>query len=277
MLPELWKRLDSMTLVVRTEQELPMGVRRVGVRIPSAVMEADELIGILTEIALAETTDPVPGEDEPWEERRDRRAVWRLGSFTVFLCNLDGVLAKQQEWMAQVLEQWFSLPPPELSSERARRAQAIARSKKWRDKVFAHTAYAAPRKEDSPIVRANTLAYASGSMLGIRGDHFTLGGASYCILNEPSEPNPLTPMSMTDLLADAEACIEVWSDMVGATFDPLWQLSDREIFERCTCARIEEVARCKRAAIGPTSVTRRPETWVSTTPNPAAGVETARS
>ncbi len=269
MLPILSRQLDSLSLVFRTkpvviQAEPKLTISRSAVSFPSRLLEADEMIGILDEIALEEAADPVPGWDDPnnttERQRRSRRAVWRLGSFVVFLCSLDRVLAKQHEWMAQTIEHFVSLPPPDLTSEKAAQKAALEPVRKWRDKVFAHTAYADPRKEDSSLLKANTLAYASGSIATILGDAFVLGGGGYGYLDAPSEPNPLKPVSMKDLLGHAEACITAWRDMLRKTFDPLWQLSDREIMERCTCARIEVVARCEAAASSsPTSVTQRSE------------------
>ena len=99
-------------------------------------------------------------------DRYKTREIWRVGSYIVFACDLDGIVHKTHE---ELLDFLGDITPDvcEMYGEVHRKKipqirDGLKEIRKLRNKIFAHTAFAEPYKEDTQEVRKQSMRVVSG-------------------------------------------------------------------------------------------------------------------
>lgn len=194
------------------------------VSIPDHVYEIDAAIDVLNEIESSYVADldehrPLIEnlKDHVYDERFTRyrsREIWRIGSYVVFVCALEGILRRSYPHLTSTLARI------NLASARAVEQRDSARLKDrekemesfnlLRNKVFAHTSFADPRR-DSFSLQMTSLWNFSGRAMLLTGVGLLIGGLSITIGGQPAEKEfPL--IGLARMCRDAAAHIQSWFD-----------------------------------------------------------------
>lgn len=185
-------------------------------------MAAWRLVGILNEVEKSNASEVAAGS--PWSsddhEKNSTfalREAWRVGSYVMFLCVLEGVLKRQFRYLAGILDR---LGGPGRAAQTALEGLALRRRdaeirpvRHLRDKVFAHTTYEWPRDEDNASRQATSLAFVSASGYGMGRWGAVIGSAQVIV---GGEPTGLPPVSLRMLTERAAPHVEAWEGMFRA-------------------------------------------------------------
>jgi len=226
-----------------------------------ACMRAEEIdasLAVLFEIAQAHKQDVEENQD--WLPERDStnvdaivhlrhvgmrlprfkaREVWRIGSYVMFWCSLEDVVEHEYQALLSLLER---LAPDirarlqvESSADLESRSDEVEPIREYRNKVFAHTAYAKPLKVDDSSTQLTSLVHFTGSdyLLSKRG--LTLGGTTV-IPDEYglaphflSGPQRFKEISVSILVERAVPHFLAWWSMYKTVLTPLYEMPETEV------------------------------------------------
>lgn len=159
----------------------------------SVLYSIDSLIAILKEIENSHLQDRKahdsllrkwPLSDLSKSDSYDRREIWRMGSYIIFALNIDGVISRVHEEMSELYRSISG--PTNLLVEQKQTDAQIEIYRRYRNKIFAHTAFGYPRNDDNISTRHTTLAIISRQIGGktSKEHETTLGGISIALGNE---------------------------------------------------------------------------------------------
>lgn len=205
-------------------------------RIPSpGPIELHGLMRVLQEIVeshhndLHETDPPtkLPEIAEKYDEMEGFRwrCVWRFGSYTLFLCNADKLASRVLKRTNHSREHWcragpVSPPVPEVT--------AFSGVKLWRDKCFAHTAFADPRTPENFSDHMTSLAMltGNGSSRADNGD-LRFGGFEVRMGGTPTNFK-FRSMTVPELHEIGVAHMSAWYSAIALAVNPLLDLTLEE-------------------------------------------------
>lgn len=120
------------------------------------------------------------------------RFLTRMTSYIIIVCTLDGILNRSYLHFADTLNQlgyhMNQLPTDNGKTLLNQRKTEIENYRFYRHKVFAHTAFDSPRKDDSLSLQLSSLEYFSGNLSFIKEDYLALGGGSVIVDKEIEPP-----------------------------------------------------------------------------------------
>jgi hypothetical protein len=188
--------------------------------IPSGLSAIDSVIALLDEIyrnyqddikmSQHLLQDFPPSDIEEFHAFR-RREVWRIGSFVVFALNLEQILRQQYGNLRSFVERLHPNTNISFDEMIERRKGEIEGCKYYRDKIFAHTAFGAPRREDNRSMKATSLAYLAAQMTSVSPDGIALGGASVVVGEE--EPPTFQRLDFPKMVSDFRHHLREWRRM----------------------------------------------------------------
>lgn len=119
------------------------------------------------------------------------RFMSRMTSYIITVCTIDGILKQSYVHFINCLKQigYDALIPADCGESLIdqRRAE-INNYLFYRNKVFAHTAFGFPVKEDSLSLRYSSLEYFSGNLIYLKDKYLALGGGSLIVDKEEKPP-----------------------------------------------------------------------------------------
>lgn len=164
-----------------------------------------------------------------WENFRKLRIRFlsRVTSYVTTVCNVDGIILVLYTDLLSILKE---IGGEELITDSEQTEKVICARKQeinayrfYRNKVFAHTSYADPRK-DSKSMQSTSLAYYSGSILSLGMEdckHLSLGGGAIVAIGaEQGDPPDFPNLS---IVGDYEKIVNHYTS---------WTRMFMEIFEK---------------------------------------------
>lgn len=176
--------------------------------IPVYTEEIDDCIAVLNTIEEDHRTDVdrncayLPGhpsgrwkpEHETRNNRFQRRELYRLVAYLMYATTLSGVVRTAYDDGVEKLEGCCAADAAALRSrhefEIERLNQLISPATKVRHKVFAHTAFAKPRKEDSLSQQYTSLHYLCGAGMALTTEGIKFGAGRFIFDGEPAPDLP---------------------------------------------------------------------------------------
>ncbi len=139
----------------------------------------------VNEYAKKRLSTPIIKEpsDIHWFGELKVRFLARATAYVITVCSLDGILVRSYCHFLDCLKNIGYgplIPNDGGSSIMSKRKTEISGYSFYRNKVFAHTSFAAPRK-DSASLQHSSLLYYSGILSSIRGGYLSLGGGSVIV------------------------------------------------------------------------------------------------
>ena len=203
--------------------------------IPDGLGGLDGVILLLDEICYSYQDDlaenrhllqstPPPGIDE--FPRYVRREKWRIGSFIVFAWNLEQTLKRRHKELLNFVRK---LQPDfdAVSDDPVKRREAEIRGyKEVRHKIFAHTAFGAPRN-DNLSMQATSLMWLETIACRITPEGIGLGGMTVTV-GEQDPPN-FEPLTFPKMVSDFGRHFLEWRKMFGKLCSILRGSTDDEI------------------------------------------------
>lgn len=119
------------------------------------------------------------------------RFISRTTSYIITVCTVDGILRQSYRHFLRCLNQLgyeAVIPDDNGVSLLHQRKEEIKTYLFYRNKVFAHTAFGSPAKDDSRSLQYSSLYYFSGNLVYVKDECFALGGGSVIIDKEESPP-----------------------------------------------------------------------------------------
>lgn len=179
MLELSFRKVGSLTLYTKDKY---------CVSIPSryTLMAVDSVLAILKEILNnydkdhlenKEIINEFPPKDEDAFKSFSRREVWRIGSFIVFALNLKGILKKEYKTLYDIAIKTRVSGLPGEEALVKQREDEVQKFIKYRNKIFAHTAFGSPRPKDNQSMMETSLLYFSGDLISISKSGIGFGGA----------------------------------------------------------------------------------------------------
>ena len=120
------------------------------------------------------------------------RFISRMTSYIILVCTIDGILMRSYKHLIRCLTEMGcadTLPGDAGKALLRQRSAEIKDHRYYRDKVFAHTAFASPRK-DSRSLQYSSLAYLTGTIFYMKKDYLALGGGAIIVDSESVEGPP---------------------------------------------------------------------------------------
>jgi len=212
------------------------GTNPVVYTIPRGLSGLDQMILLLDEICHNYYDDigenryylenmPPPNIDK--FNRFQRRETWRVGSFIVFALNLELTLKKKYR---NLLNFVLKLNPDVDSVANnliEKRLEEVEKYKFYRDKVFAHTAFGAPRSDDNLSMQATSLAYLEGRISGITPNGIIFGGA--VLGGDGQDRTKFERIKFLKMSSDFKAHFRKWHEMYSDLCTIVQNASDDEI------------------------------------------------
>lgn len=208
-------------------------------RVPQNVSEIDDGVDVLNEIERSHVSDlnenpdllPAAGAWPPADLDRFRsykaREVWRIGSYIVFACTLDGVIRRTYEHLVSMLQFFSEAAFRDLESRhrgaRDARREGLRDVRRLRNKVFAHTSFADPRG-DSRSMQATSLKHFAGSIPVFSDGQMLVGGSSVQIRGDNTASLPMVGVS--DLASKMGTHVDAWHGMCLDAMHALLALTD---------------------------------------------------
>jgi hypothetical protein len=219
------------------------------IKVPSLCLEIDKIIGLLNEIELNYGDDfekhknilaagVCPLEREKGGiERFIQREIWRIGSYILFLCDLNKILDERYQVMKNLVKQLTRHKLKDSKDQRPLRREEMRKYKIYRGKIFAHTAFGSPeyyidnkKHEESLSTRYTSLSYLSGCDIGLCDQGIVLGSSSLIVGGEPSAEFPT--IKFISLTQDAAQNIGSWWSMYQSVMDLVKETSDEQIIKK---------------------------------------------
>lgn len=184
------------------------------------------------------------------------REVWRIGSYIMFWCSLEDIVEHEYRALLDLLEWMAPQARAALEAESsiavASRCKEVEPVREYRNKIFAHTAYAKPlirekRVLDSSVTQLTSLVYFTGSDYLISKAGLALGGTTvvpdaYGIAPHfHSGPQRFAAVILGELTEKAVEHFVAWWSMYKAVLDALQGIPDVDV--RAACPAIERVVR----------------------------------
>lgn len=119
------------------------------------------------------------------------RFMSRITSYIVTVCTIDGILRRSYVHFIKCLNEiGYSTIIPDDNGESLlhQRKEEIKDYSFYRNKVFAHTAFADPVTADSYSLQYSSLYYFSGNLIYMKDDCLALGGG--CVIIDEEERPP---------------------------------------------------------------------------------------
>ncbi|MFH1639975.1 MAG: hypothetical protein ABIB93_06700 [Chloroflexota bacterium] len=120
------------------------------------------------------------------------RFLTRMTSYIIIVCTLDGILKKSYLHFACILKHlechMNQTPTDNEKTLLNQRKTEIENYLFYRHKVFAHTTFDSPRKNDSLSLQLSSLEYFSGTLFYMKKDYLALGGGSIIVDKEINPP-----------------------------------------------------------------------------------------
>ena len=208
------------------------------VTIPRDLDAIDQIICIIEEIENAHQVDVANASilrdanvGSSAFSRLKNREIWRIGSYIVFLTNLNGVIKESYRQTAQLLHVLLgggTRYDLRSDTEVQARADELANVTTLRNKVFAHTAFGSPRPEDTASDRATSLAMLGGSGISWSAAGFRIGSAQVIV---GGAPTVFKGVSFVELAGIVRPFLDAWWSMYRRLTDRLAEIDD-ETWER---------------------------------------------
>ncbi|MCK5510135.1 hypothetical protein KAI65_01140 [Candidatus Parcubacteria bacterium] len=113
------------------------------------------------------------------------------------------------------------------------RKKEIKNFKKWRDKVFAHTAYASTKEEDNDATRLTTLKYFGGSILSYGKKSFQIGEAGINLgHNGEIKSKPFPVIDIAENHFKIMEHFKKWEEMFIKTLKEFKKIDKKDIMEK---------------------------------------------
>ncbi|OAQ20035.1 hypothetical protein [Thermosulfurimonas dismutans] len=202
----------------------------------------DSILRILLEIYNSYKSDikmnkkliekfPAIGVKESKLESFIAREIWRIGSFIVFALNLTDILKKEYKNMHDKIGD-------EVNKKILKqREDAIKKYRRYRHKIFAHTAFASPKKkEDNCSMQVTSLKYFCGHLIGFTQQGIMLGGAKVVIGNEDC-PN-FEQLTFDKMVTDFHKYFGEWYEIYYNRCVELLDYSEEDIKTRISDSEI---------------------------------------
>lgn len=145
-------------------------------------------------------------------KRYRTREMWRIGSYVVFACTLEGIIRRLYLHVTSVLER---VDPTSAQAVELRdaiwlkeRDAEIAPFNLLRNKVFAHTSFGDPRKDSHPL-QITSLWQFAGASVGMGPNGLSFGGISVNIGGKAPERD-FPRMEMASLCLDVAKHFTSW-------------------------------------------------------------------
>jgi len=119
------------------------------------------------------------------------RFISRITSYIITVCTIDGILRQSYTHFIKCLSQiGYSsvIPSDDGLALLHQRKEEIKDYLFYRNKVFAHTAFDSPRKDDSRSLQYSSLYYFSGNLIYVKDEYLALGGGSVIVDKEEEPP-----------------------------------------------------------------------------------------
>ena len=161
------------------------------------------------------------------------RELWRIGSFIIFALNLVGILKREY---ARIKEIHVNLGLSSLEFHQKlleKREKEIEIYLLYRNKIFAHTAFACPKKRpkkemDNEAMKWTSLILYFGGLLGYNKHGVTLGQG--CMIIEGKRPQKEFPkLSFNQMIDDFKNHFERWYEMLKKICDDIEQFDGDQI------------------------------------------------
>lgn len=136
--------------------------------------------------------------DPHWFQELKVRFLSRIIAYVITVCSLDGILVQSYRHFVDRLAKcgYGSIVPNDRGSTAVSdRKKEIEEWSFYRNKVFAHTSFAAPQN-DSASLQHSSLEYYSGNLLYVKDSYLALGGGS--VIVEGQEEDPVPEVSIVD-------------------------------------------------------------------------------
>ena len=119
------------------------------------------------------------------------RFISRVTSYIITVCTIEGILKQSYKHFIKCLNQMgYNVLTP-IACERTlldQRKAEIDNYSFYRNKVFAHTTFGSPIKDDSYSLQYSSLAYFSGNLIYLKDKYLALGGGSLIVDKEENPP-----------------------------------------------------------------------------------------
>ena len=210
--------------------------------IPPGLDGLDAVILILDEIYysyqddLAENGPPFESFPPPHPDeylRYQRREIWRIGSFIVFALNLELILKRRYKDLLNLVRELQQDSGALSDGLLQKRAKEIEGYKTYRDKIFAHTAFGKPYKEDNLSMQATSLMLFQASAGRITPEGVGIGGMSVTVGGQ--EPPNFEPLTFPKMVSDFGKHFLEWRKMFGKLCSILQASTDDEIKQAIGC------------------------------------------
>jgi len=205
-------------------------------RLPEGMMGLDSVILLLDEIYynyqddLAENGHLLqnsPPSNIGEFHRFTRREIWRIGSFVVFALNLGRTLERRYKELLDFAIKLQSDGGTLSDASIQTRRDEVKRYKYYRDKVFAHTAFGMPYRNDNLSMQATSLAYLDASIAGITPNGISMGGVSKIVGEQ--DPPEFENLTFLEMASDFGKYFLEWREMFSDLCNILQDSADDEI------------------------------------------------
>lgn len=188
-------------------------------------LAVDEIVEVLNEIEEAHIQDKERNRAVRMDSSEyfaySRRVLWRLGSYVVLATNLQRVIQKVYERYCGQAQRHLGRPILDQASFDERNAE-LRDLRKWRNKVFAHAAFAKP-EDESETYLFNTLQLLAGNGMSHKDGEIQL--AASWVIGDEDLPRELRPISFEACVPAVVAHVSAWRPMFEAPFQELRQLT----------------------------------------------------
>ncbi|MFZ3116034.1 MAG: hypothetical protein WA121_10585 [Syntrophales bacterium] len=221
-----FRKVGSLTIYTKDS-------KRISIPDLNTLMAIDSVLGILKEILKnydkdylenKEIIDEFPIKDQATFNLFSRREVWRIGSFILFALNLKNILKEEYEKLYDIATKVGAsrLPPKEDLVKR--RKNEVQKFIKYRNKIFAHTAFGSPKPEDNQSMRMTSLLYFAGDLISISKSGIGFGGI--CVKIGSENTPEFESIDHTVVVLEFEEHFLKWHAMFSDLVDTIKPVSD---------------------------------------------------
>jgi hypothetical protein len=215
--------------------DLRIGPERKYVRVPRDHLSyIDRAIEHLNELVLMHTEEHARvgttefSDDPPLVERYHRRETICIGAFLCFAVTTEGIIRRHFQIIADELLQWFpvAVNVDAILEEMKTRMADIERP---RHKVFAHTAFGDPRKDDNEAMLLAALSYFTSSIMTRDDDGRAVVGGDIAFVGIPGQQAVLPAWKMLDLAEVYSKHVLRWWEHFRELMRPVASLTRAQI------------------------------------------------
>ena len=191
--------------------------------VPEHAPDIDRAIGVLNEVEVSHSEQWSKGligtrMDMGGHQGLTYREVWRIGSYIVFACTLEGILTMEYAESCKTLHAFSPVIGDALRAKHRdalkTRAAEVADITLVRHKVFAHTSFGSPKHRgqvDSASTQLTSLLYFTGNGTRLHEDGLELGTMAVHVNGE--HPPRLPGFRMSTLTGAVDAHLKGWHGM----------------------------------------------------------------